>query len=481
MITQPDLRGTVTAFFRRKALFLTVVSIVCGVGGVYLLLTQPLYMSGASLVVRFDTHQVPNIDRNTNPTQLPGSNERREIIYSDADILRSRDVIKETVDALGLARVYPTVAEQPYSEAHKLDNAAERFANNLVIDVGMQSDVINLSFLHPDPVVARDAVQKLLDHFYMQEAAVYANPQLHFAEEEAAKARESLTEAQNKLAAFKSENNIADLGQQVGQLLYQRTDFDSRLMGARSRVVEAQQRVDALRQLLKDVPAMVTSTAAGEQYRAVDDVASRLDQLRAKRSQMGSNYRADSPLLTQLDAEIASLQGASSQRTKEAQGRSATAPNLVYQNINTDFLRASAEAESAREPERVLTTQLDEINQRLAALEAKRSKYEDMVRAVQIQNDTYRTMAIRYETARVEANRNAQKISAAVVISAPAVANRPARPRRKLVAAATLLAALMLAAGAVLLVEGIDDRLNRPADVVRTLRLPVLATFDAET
>jgi uncharacterized protein involved in exopolysaccharide biosynthesis len=116
----------------------------------------------------------------------------------------------------------------------------------------------------------------------------------------------------------------------------------------------------------------------------------------------------------------------------------------------------------------------------LSALEAERNQYDDMVRTVQIQNDTYRALAIRYETARVEANRNAQNISAAAVIAAPSTPDHPARPRRKLVALATLLAGLILATGAVLLVEAIDDRLSAPRDVVRTLRLPVLATFDTD-
>ena len=110
-------------------------------------------------------------------------------------------------------------------------------------------------------------------------------------------------------------------------------------------------------------------------------------------------------------------------------------------------------------------------------LEAQRNEYDDLTRAVQIQNDTYRTLAIRYETARVEANRNAQKISAAVVISAPVVAHQPARPRRKLVALATAVAAVVAGIGSVLAMESFDDRLRTPHDVKRMLNLPVLATF----
>jgi uncharacterized protein involved in exopolysaccharide biosynthesis len=481
MIIQPDFRGTVVAFLRRKVLFVFVVSVVCAIGGAYLLLKQPLYQSGASLVVRFDNHSVPNIDRNKTETLPLGSNERREIIYSDADILRSRDVIRGAIKKLGIARVYPRIAAKPIEEEHKLDEAVDIFLAELVVDVGLQSDVINVAYLNTDPTVARDTVQQLLDSFYGQEAIVYANPELLFAKDEAAKAREKLTEAQNALATFKGDKRIADLQQQVQQLLLQRTDVESRLNVAHAHVAEAEQREGALKQLLRNVPETVTSSAQGEQYHAVDQAEARLDELRAKRSQMAANYRPDSPLFQQVDAEIASLQTISKQRTKEAQSRASNMPNVVHQNINTDYLRASAEANSAREPERVLTAQLADINQRLAGLETDRNQYDDMVRSVQIQNDTYRTLAIRYETANVEANRNAQKISAAVVITAPAVANRAARPRRKLVALATLLTALILATGTVLTIEAMDDRLNTPRDVVRALRLPVLATFTADT
>ena len=72
-----------------------------------------------------------------------------------------------------------------------------------------------------------------------------------FAEEEAAKAREKLTEAQNALATFKSDNHIADLQQQVSQLLLQRTDVETRLNIAQAHVAEAEQREAALKQLLQ--------------------------------------------------------------------------------------------------------------------------------------------------------------------------------------------------------------------------------------
>ena len=478
MVDQPSFRGTILAFLRRRTLFLLAFSAVCMLGGLYLLLKRPLYQSGASLVLHFESQTVPNIDRTMNPpNQQQGSNEHREILYSDADILRSPDLTRAVVGTIGLARLYPQVAVMPESDARKLELAVQAFASNFVVDVGVQSDVLNLSFLHPDPTLARDAVQQLLNQFFAQEAAVYANPQLQFAEEEAKNSRAKLTSAQNALAEFKSHHQIADLQQQISQLLLSRTDVEGKLGAARGRVLEAEQREAALKQLLDSVPANVTSSAPGEQYRAADEAETRLDQLRAKRHELASTYLPGSEVFKQLDAQIGSLTAAVRTRTGEARGRMAYQPNPVNQAIKTDYLRAAAEATSAREPQQILTQQLAQINARMEDLETQRNQYDDLARAVQIQNDTYRTMAIRFETARVEANRNAQKISAAVVIAAPAVAHEPARPRRKLVALSTVVMALMVGIGSVLAVEGFDDRFRTPRDVTRVLGVPVLATF----
>ncbi len=474
---QPSVRDIILAFFRRRTLFMLVCGAVFLAGGTYLLLKQPLYQSTASLVLHFDTQAVPSIDRTMNRTQPLGSNEHREILYSDSEIMRSTGVIHGVIAAVGLARLYPHIAAGQASDTRKLDLATDTLLANLVVDVGLQSDALNLNYFNPDPTVARDTVQTLLNKFLDQEAAVYANPQLAFAENEAAVARDKLTAAQNTLAQFKSQNRIADLQQQISQSLLSRTDVESRLRVAQGRVLDAEHRQQALKELLDTVPATSTSSAMGEQFHATDPAGSQLDQLRARRSQMATSYNPGSEVFRQLDAQIASLSAAAKARTGEARGRSATQPNVVYQSIKTDYLRAAAEATSARQPADVLTQQLAQINARLTDLETLRNQYDDLSRTVQIRNDTYKTLAIRHETSRVEANRNAEKISAAVVIAAPTVSQQPARPRRKLVALATLMAALVLGCASVLAVEGLDDRFRTPRDVTRILRLPVLATF----
>lgn len=481
MVSQPSLRDIIVTFFHRKFTFLLIFGGVCLAGAAYLFFTTPLYLSTASLVVRFDQKTVPDIKSNQLPTQPLGSNERREIIYSDADILRSPDLLRRVMNEITLARLYPKIAADGHGAKRQEEEGLKALTSALLVDVGTQSDVINVSYLHPNPLVARDTVKAMLEQFYGQEALVYANPQLKFAEEESKRQRDKLATAQQDFGKFKASHQIADLNAQVSGLLKQRSDVESRLNIAKARVDEAKQRESALKELLSAVPPMVASSPSGEQYRGLDEVQSQIATLKAKRDQMAATYLPGSPVFKSLDASISSLESAAATRSKDAKSRVMNQPSLVYENIKTDLLRASAEAQSAQQPVDVLTAQNNQINQQLSELESERNQYEDLQRAVSIQDAAYRSMAIRFEEAKAEANRNADKISAAAVIAAPVAAELPARPRRKLVAFGTILAGLILAVGGVLAAEGFDDRIRSPRDVAQVLRVPVLATFTKDT
>jgi uncharacterized protein involved in exopolysaccharide biosynthesis len=480
MIVQPSVRELALTFLRRKFTFLMVFGAVCLVGASYLLIKTPEYLSAAALVLRFDQQNVPDIDQTRAPPQQLGSNERREILYSDTDILRSPDLARKTIDAIGLLRIYPRMADSGQDLQHKMSAAIRAFSADMVIDVGLQSDVINISFLNPSASVAQSTIQTLLRFFYAQEASVYANPELQFTERESTLASQKLATSQSALSKFRTANKISDMTAQVNQLLDQRTKIETALAAAQGQAQRAEKEEAAYRELLTAVPPLVTTTAQGETYQAIDNVESELAKLKAKRDQMEATYRHDSPIFDSVNASIRSLESSLHQSESGAKQRYSTTPNTVYENIRTALMRATAEAQGAREPVQILTQQIAVINRRLAVLDALRTQNDDLQRNVRILDDTYRTLAIRAEEARVAANRNAQNISAAAVIAAPSLPDLPARPRRKLVALGTVLAGIIMAAAAVLSAEAFDDRLRSPHDVAQVLRLPVLATFGTE-
>ena len=332
MVVQPSFRDTIVIFLRRKVAFLVTFVLVCAIGAAYLALATPMYSSNASLVLRFDTRTVPNIDRNLDNTQtlMQGVNEHQEILHSDADILRSRDIARQVIGTVGLGQLYPKIAANAkLPDSQKLGAALQAFEGDMVVSTGVESDVINVIFYARTPDLAQRVVQLLLNDFYAQEAAIYANPQLQFTEQQSNDARKQLADAQTAFAAFKQSHQIADLSGQVQQLLQQRTDVSSRFAVALGMLLQAQEQEQALRELITTVPQEVTSSATGEQFQAADAAAGELDKLKAKRDNMLSTYRAGSPVLSSINAQIGSLERAVGSRTSQGRSRVDRAPNRV--------------------------------------------------------------------------------------------------------------------------------------------------------
>ena len=123
-----------------------------------------------------------------------------------------------------------------------MDEAVKAFTSDMLIDVGLQSDVLTLSYMNPNPQIAHAVDPERAGALFSQEAVIYANPQLQFSEDKAKRAQEKLAAAQLALSHFREANKISDLTAQVNQLLQQRTDVESRLATANGVVQEAQQK-----------------------------------------------------------------------------------------------------------------------------------------------------------------------------------------------------------------------------------------------
>ncbi len=480
MVLEPTWRDIAGVFFRRKLVVATTFLIVVGSAVAYILYATPLYRSDATLLVRFGASLVPSIGSRESAPQQLASNERREILNSDGELLKSTDLIRSVIDKIGLAALYPKIAATPDSDQLKLGSAQQSFTGDLVVDVSATSDAINLSYLNHDPKLARQATQMLIDTYLDHEAKVYSDPQLSFMQSEREQASQRLDQARAALAGFKDKNQISDLPQQVSQALLQRSNIVGQLQSNQAHFVLAEKRQTALATLLAKVPANVSSQAGSEKYRSVDDTQAKLAELQSKQQQMLSTFQPSSRILGQLQAGIASLQSAQHHAQADARSRDASQPNVVYQNIQTDYLRAVADADSAREPIAVLRQQLADTDQRLALLERSRNPLDDLTRRSQIAEDAYKALAERFEEARVGSSRNAQKISSTAVITMPSMPEIPARPRKKIVLAGSLVAGLILGFGLALLLEGLDDRIYAPREAAATLRLPILATFGKE-
>ncbi|MDB5395742.1 MAG: hypothetical protein JWM91_3248 [Rhodospirillales bacterium] len=468
--------GLLTILFKRKEIILVVFLSVILAGVAYLLTATPKYESVAQMIVRFGDRSIPEVARTPTTFEMTPA-DRHEVVAAHAAMLNSHDLAKATIESLGINALYPDIAEDPPPRWTPMDEAVKRFLSQLSVEVGTQDNIITVSFLYPDQKLAHDIVQKLIDVYIAQQTLVYQNPQSGFMSAEMKEAGSRLATAQASLEQFKDKWHIADYDQEVSDLLKQRGDVDTNLRTAQANLLVAQNRQDVIGSLIKQVPANQPEPAGGEKYRSVDDAESRLADLRAKQSQMLATYSPNSSAMASLNAAIRTAEADAGSRRSEVNSRSASNPNVVYQNLQTDLLRNSADAKANAEPVRVLSEQLQTIDQRLSDLQQNRGALTDLVREQQIAESTYRSLSTQSEDARVKDSLNRQRISPATMISQPTLPYKTARPRKLITVIGCLFGGAILAIGAALMLEWRDDHFTTAEQVAYMLDVPVLATI----
>ena len=465
-----------TTLFKHKRAVLGVFLSVVLMGVAYLLVAVPKYESVTELIVRFGDRSVPEVSRSQITEMTPS--DRHEIVLAHAAMLDSHDLAQSTIEAFGLDTVYPDITKNPPTRWSPMDEGVKRFLDKLTVDVGTQDNIITVSYLHPDKKLAHDILKKLIELYTAQQTLIYQNPQSSFMADEVKDSGARLTRAQTALEEFKGQWHITDYDQEVEDLLQQRGDVDTSLRNAQANLDQAVHRQSEIDQLIKRVPSTQPETAGGEKYRSLDDAESRLADLRAKQSQMLATYSPRSPAMASLNAALATAEADVKTRRAELNSRSSTNPNVVYQTLQTDYLRTSADAKSNTEPVRVLTGQLQAIDQRLKDLQQNRGTFNDLVREQEIAENTYKSISTQYEDARVKDSLNKQRISPAAVLSQPTFPYKTARPRTLITLAVCLFGGAILAVGTALLLEKRDDRFTTAEQVVYLLDLPVLASFE---
>ena len=467
--------NAVTVLSKQWRTFLGVFAAVMIAGIGYLVIATPKYESVAELVVTFGDRNSPDIAHNGAGELTPS--DRREIVLSHAAILESHDLARATIEAFGIDKVYPKIAEDPPSRGTPMDAAVQQFKSDLAVEVGAQDNIITITMHHPDKDLAPQLVQKMTDLYLTRQTTVYRDPHENFMNSETRSANDRLTKAQNALEEFKGQWRITDYDKEVEDLLSQRGDVETDMHNARANLAQAQIRQKELQALMTKIPEKLPDQASSEKYRALDDARTRLADLKTKQSQMLATYAPNSPAMASLNAGIATAEAELKARSSELGNRNTSQQNTVYQSLQTDFLRTSADANSNAEPVRVLTEQLAAIDHRLSDLQKNRGPYNTLLREQQISEETYHALSLQLADARIKGNLNDQHISPAMMISAPTQPYKTARPRKLITLLACFFGGTILAAGAALLREAQDDRFSSAEQVAYLLDLPVLASF----
>lgn len=426
--------------------FLVVFSSVL----VYTLSRTKMYQSTASV-------QVFRRDPTVMQVQAVVDNEIRsaEDLNTQVKILESAAIVKNVADRLTGDDLRRFMA--PYEKGDATDPILPTqiiFANRKIVPMRL-SLVIQVSYEHPDPIIAAKIANLFMDEFITYNARMRIDESMKAVEDLHARAddqRKKVDELSIKLQSYRERNNMVSLDQRkdivtekLKALSLHLTEFSARRRDAEIRWQQVQER-KRNGEDLTELPFIAGQTLIGtlQQQLAAQKIAL---------SQLAERYRAKHPKMIEAQQSLVQTQ----RELAKAVDSAAAAIEAEYQNA----IKNEQESKEALKKQEADSLDLDRYAVEYGNLERDFKINEQILESILGRaRETSMTSTIETQNARV------------VDRAAPAL--KPSSPKVALNLALGFIGGIGLGLGFAFFVAYIDDRVKSSFDIEGVVGLPLL-------
>jgi polysaccharide biosynthesis transport protein len=242
----------------RKLTFLTVFALILASAVIFTLLVTPIFQSEALLMTTLDRAQ-------RQQAQFPDT--LRYQLNSQIYIINSEDVLRQAIDEFGPQKLFPDDVQSPFQRAiillppalaaavskvsgslqfkspdegrSDVDRALLKVKKRLAVNLEKDSQILSLTFRHPDPKVAEQFLALVVRDFLQRQSDLSGNAAAPaFFREEAARYRDEYKRVSAELTTFAKEHSTYSVAQEIQLTLARRDDTLASLAKTRGSIVE---------------------------------------------------------------------------------------------------------------------------------------------------------------------------------------------------------------------------------------------------
>ena len=488
------LRSGLASFFHDRWRISAVFLLGLIVSTLVAMMAPLKYTADAELLLRLGREYIYKPENGESANGAPVAYDREQTLMSEARILNSRDIMDSVLTKMGDERVFPELlpspsrrwwreqvlgriglkGTQPTAEARRAA-AIQLFERALEAELLRGSNLMQVSFTNRDPQLAAAVLTEVIETYLDRRSVIFAGAQRGTAQTNFNARREQLSQADERLAAYKLERGIQAFSTEQGLLLSHRNGLDERRTDAQVSLARANSRAASLRDSLVQVAGDVTLSSETQRSDAVDKARSLLLDLKLKERELGSQFTDDSPAVRDVRADIARTEAyvrelqANPTRTVRS-GRSPT-----RDAVESDLMRALADEQQSRAGSAKLAGERAVTERRLAELASSEPELNALERERRLAEENFNVAAkaLRDERASTELDR--ERRSNVSIVQAP----RPPAVGRS-VAAVIFGVGVFLSLCAALLTAFFlalwRDTFLTQEEVEQTLGVPALAT-----
>ena len=394
--------------------------------------------------------------------------DRSQIVHAEMEILSSRGVRSDALKAIGLGRVYPSLASMPDG----LGKGVDQLEKDLTIENIPTSNVIEMKLKSRDRKVAADLLNKLVEVYLVRRNDVFkrADPTTVSVQRDVLSQRLSQIEAQ--ITDFSTRYGFGDYTQEFNAVQAQQTLLQGQLQSLDQQIATRAGRASQLSVLRSSTPQEIQVSTDRSRSTVMEGLMQNLIALQAQRREAAEKYREGYPLLNDLDARIAAVQAEMRQVPAQQVSVERRGLNPVHQQIDTELADSSGDVAGLRNGRSALTRSLDQVTARLEELVRIGPEYRELMRArtvvesaLQDLDRTVEDGSLANSTARSRAN---------VRVIQPAEPPTRGKTGRALMLLAGIVAGLAAAFATVVLASALSEVMVTPRDLEDKVGVPVL-------
>lgn len=414
---------------RRHRLILVCVAICLVIAAAATLVMRPVYQSDAVVVVKFGREFVSRDVGSDGGSVVPTSASTEELLNTLVQLLQSRDIAIATLTEVGIERLYPDL-RLPNGQLD-VNKAIDRFIRSVSARPLRSSNVVVLSFQNPDPALAQTTLTAMIQVFRDRSLAIYANSQTQFFKQQEDLAQARLTQAADRLAAFRTQYGALAYESGLPLLLQQRGDLAALVVRSDADLAAATDRVNNLRTQAKDTPEEMVAHVDREQNRVLDDARTKLLNLRLREQELVTQFADDTPPLRQVRAEIRLAEQFVRQTTAEFSGTVRRSRNQTLIVIEQELSRAESEQAGYGARAASLRDALTKLDAQINTISKHDPERWTLERAVDTARTEIKQIALRVEQSRLQDALNENRIGNIAIIQTPSLPDSrdPVRPR----------------------------------------------------
>lgn len=332
-----------------------------------------------------------------------------EFINSEIQVLTGANLAENVIRTMTLTKLYPILAGRAGKVTDPLGEAVQLFQKSLTVKRIPKSNVVTITFRHPDPKVAARCVNVLVASFQRKDLLLHYDAQSSFINSQFISVGGKLSASERELQESQRRHRAFSLQQRRSLGMKQRMEFDAAYKEAIRRTAELQAKVEAIRSLKRKQADNRAGYTSSSRDQIIINTAAKKLELEVKEQETRRKY-SDSNRFT-VDAKTQNEMVKKVLKEEEERvAETVKTANPVHQQLEIELVKSEADLSSQVARAERLRDQLRQLETELASLDSKDLYIKNLKRNVALNEKYYLFLAEKLEEARLGDALNSRQI-----------------------------------------------------------------------